>query len=107
MSGETLHLVIEGCGVCDFCAIGDAQHKILCAPFKMDTMFGFEQWSDETWLACDPCYELVMAGEWERLIDRAIRLLPAEVEPLKYMPEYRELLRKWYGLLKINMGRVA
>ena len=77
--------------ICDFCNLPNPVWRFQARPFVVDygTMIGA---SDSDWAACDTCRRLILDGDRNGLVDRA--MLNAPVIPGLPESEVREL-RRW------------
>lgn len=62
---------IPGMGVCDFCTEIPVRWAYPCGLVVVETPIGTHASSDP-WGACDPCHELIEAGDQEGLVQRAL-----------------------------------
>jgi hypothetical protein len=67
--GDTLETVLSS-PVCDFCFDARLRWEYDCETFTVDEI-GFG--SENGWLSCDRCSDLIEAENWEALHDRSIR----------------------------------
>lgn len=94
--------------ICDFCSAGDPPRKYLCAPFRMMTIFGIEQWSDNAWAACNTCAELIDNDRWDALTQRSLKSLPfRHLLNAAELQKFREILTTMHQGFREAKGRVA
>lgn len=63
--------------VCDFCAGPDPRWRYRARTFEADTLLpGVTSISIEDWAACGSCHDLIEAGRWRRLAQRALDIHP-------------------------------
>jgi len=97
------HIVpIPGGDACDFCAAHPVFRLYSCLnfPFNGRTVFARES-SNGAWAACRKCAELVDAGRWSEVTDRAFRKFAQKHGPVSRYQElplreqFRELHRRF------------
>lgn len=61
--------------ICDFCAKPDVRWTHFTEPFSLHP----EHQDDGSWAVCDPCHELVIAGDKEGILRRCVQYAPNPV----------------------------
>jgi len=76
---------------CDFCNAPNPLWRFRAEPFVVDygPMAGV---SDADWAACDACRDLILADDYNGLVDRAMQMAPVIHDLAEF--EVREL-RRW------------
>ena len=81
--------------LCDFCHGPNPNWRFGAQPFVLD--YGeVRSLSDADWAACDACRDLILAGDRDGLVERAMQTAPAIPGALDC--EVRELRRWAQGL---------
>ena len=62
--------------ICDFCTTSDPSWRFEAQVFAIDYGEVLGQ-SDGAWAACDECCRLILAGDREGLVDRAMQIAPS------------------------------
>lgn len=63
--------------VCDFCSTPNPTHSFGCESFTYVISGVPDRGSQDSWLACDICAEMVLSGDWLALAARNIDLTPS------------------------------
>lgn len=78
---------------CDFCSVRTPPTWLYpCEDFVMQKLGSSDQVSTGAWMACERCGELIEAGNWEGLANRAVD----EYVKMKGTPVPRALRRALY-----------
>jgi hypothetical protein len=89
---------------CDFCRAVPTLRGYLCSNFSLNGIPVFSNASG-MWMACQQCAELVNAGEWSALVERAYKSFAARygVVPVNAVrAQFSELVTQFAGHWKIE-----
>lgn len=85
--------------ICDFCTFPVVVWRFEAAPFGLDYGHAIAT-SDAGWAACEECSELILAGDRDGLVERALRISPGI--PGAAEDEVRELQRWAHDLFFLH-----
>ena len=85
--------------ICDFCTFPLVAWRFEAVPFGLDYGHAIAT-SDSGWAACEDCADLILAGDRDGLVERALRISPGI--PGAPEDEVRELQRWAHDLFFLH-----